>query len=67
MASISEKLNPFWRDIFLNLSEQLAIKDKQEKDIINILSQPIWIKFNIKRNGKSFIIEKYYYNGAFFY
>ena len=66
LASISEKLNPFWRDIFLNLSELLAIKDKQEKDIINILSQPIWIKFNIKRNGKFFIIEKYYYNGAFF-
>jgi hypothetical protein len=66
LASISEKLNSFWRDIFLNLSELLAIKDKQEKDIINILSQPIWIKFNIKRNGKFFIIEKYYYNGAFF-
>jgi hypothetical protein len=39
LASISEKLNPFWRDILLNLSELLTIKDEEEKDIINILSQ----------------------------
>jgi hypothetical protein len=54
LASISEKLNPFWRDILLNLSELLSIKDEQEKDIINILSQPIWLNFNIKRNGNFF-------------
>ena len=66
LASISEKLNPFWRDILLNLSELLTIKDEEEKDIINILSQPIWLNFNIKRNGNIFIIEKYCYNGVFF-
>ena len=66
LESISDKLNPFWRDILLNLSELLTIKDEEEKDIINILSQPIWLNFNIKRNGNVFIIEKYCYNGVFF-
>jgi hypothetical protein len=33
LASISEKLNPFWRDILLYLSELLAIKDEQDKHI----------------------------------
>ena len=57
----SEKLNPFWRDILLSLSELLAIKDEEDKHIINILSQPIWLNFNIKRNGICFNIEKYCY------
>jgi hypothetical protein len=39
LASISEKLNPFWRDILLNLPEQLTIKDEQEKDISSIWGQ----------------------------
>jgi hypothetical protein len=56
----------FWIDILLNLSDLLPIKDAEEKDIINILSQPIWLNCNIKRNGKFFIIEKYCYNGVFF-
>ena len=30
LTSISEKLNPFWRDILLNLSELLTMKDEQE-------------------------------------
>jgi hypothetical protein len=29
LASISEKLNPFWGDILLNLSELLTINDEQ--------------------------------------
>ena len=57
LESISNKLNPFWRDILLNLSELLPPKDEEEKNIINILSQPIWLNFNIKRNGIFF----YYY------
>ena len=65
MESISAKLNPFWRDTLLNLSELLPIKDQEETYIINILSQPIWLNFNIKRNCKVFIIEKYCYNGVF--
>jgi hypothetical protein len=48
------KLNPFWRDFLLNLSEMLAIKDEEEKYIINIMSQPIWFRFNIKRNDNFF-------------
>ena len=63
---ISDKLNPFWRDILLNLSERLPIKDEEEKDIINTLSQPIWLNLNIKRNGNLFIIVKYCYNGVVF-
>ena len=54
LESISNKLNPFWRDILLNLSELLPPKDEEEKNIINILSQPIWLNFNIKRNGNFF-------------
>ena len=50
LESISIKLNPFWRDILLNLSELLPPKDEEENNIINILSQPIWLNFNIKRN-----------------
>jgi hypothetical protein len=54
LESISDKLNPFWRDILLNLSEMLSPKDEEENSIINILSQPIWLNFNIKRNGNFF-------------
>jgi hypothetical protein len=45
LESISNKLNPFWRDILLNLSELLPPKDEEENNIINILSQPIWLNF----------------------
>ena len=51
LESISNKLNPFWRDILLNLSELLPPNDEEENNSINILSQPIWLNFNIKRNG----------------
>ena len=53
---ISDKLNQFWRDIPLNLSELLSIKDEVENDIINILSQPSWLNFNIKRNSNFLLI-----------
>ena len=48
--NISTKLNPFRRDIVLNLSDFLPIKDEEENNIINIMSQPIKLNFNIKRN-----------------
>ena len=67
LDSISDKLNPFWRDILLNLSELLPIKDEEEKDNINTLSEPIWLNLNIKRNGNIFIIVKYCYNGVVFF
>jgi hypothetical protein len=57
LESISNKLNPFWRDILLNLSELLPPKDEEENNIINILSQPIWLNCNIKRNGIFFISQ----------
>ena len=66
MESISDKLNPFRRDIVLNLSDFLPIKDEEENNIINIMSQPIKLNFNIKRNKTFFIIEKYCYNSVFF-
>ena len=44
LESISDKLNPFRRDIVLNLSDFLPIKDEEENNIINIMSQPIKAK-----------------------
>jgi hypothetical protein len=42
LASISEKLNPFWRDILLNLSKLLTIiKDEQENILLTSL-----VKYN---------------------
>ena len=52
LESSSDNLNPSWRDILLNLSE-----DDEENDIINIWSQPIWFNYNTNRNCKVFIIE----------
>jgi len=66
LESISDKLNPFWRDILLNLSELLPPNDEEENNFINILSQPIWLNFNVKRNGNFFIIDRYCYNGVLF-
>ena len=51
LKSNADMLNPFWRDIPLNLSELLPPNDEEENNVINILSQPIWLNFNIKRNG----------------
>jgi hypothetical protein len=48
LDSFSDKLNQFWRDTLLNLSELLPIKDEAEYNITNILSQPIWFNFSIK-------------------
>ena len=58
MESISDKLNPFRRDVVLNLSDFLPIKDEEENNIINIMSQPIKLNFNIKRNKTLFFIIK---------
>ena len=52
LESNSDNLNPSWRDIRLNLSE-----DNEENDIINIWSQPIWSNYNTNRNCIVFIIE----------
>ena len=52
LESSSENVNPSWRDILLNLSE-----DDEENDIINIWSQPIWLNYNTNRNCSVFIIE----------
>ena len=56
--SISTKLNPFRRDVDLNLSDFLPIKDEEENNIINIMSQPIKLNFNIKRNKIFFYFGK---------
>jgi hypothetical protein len=48
LDSFSDKLNQFWRDTLLNLSELFPIKDEEEYNITNILSQPIWPHFRIK-------------------
>ena len=59
LETISDHLNPSWRDILLNLPE-----GDEENDIINILSQPISFDYNIERNGTVFIIWNYCYNSA---
>jgi hypothetical protein len=50
LEKIAEKVNPFWKDYFFNLSEL-----KQEKgelvDIQHILSQPLWLNPLIKIGG----------------
>jgi hypothetical protein len=63
-SSVFQKVISFWRDILLNLSELLPPNDEKENNIINILSQPIWLNFNV--NGNFCIIDKYCYNGVFF-
>jgi hypothetical protein len=42
LESISNKLNPFWRDILLNLSELLPPKDEEENNIINKFVPSLW-------------------------
>jgi hypothetical protein len=67
LESVSDKLNPFLRDIHLNLSELFPQKDDEENSIIKILSHPIWLEFNIKRSG-NFIFFSYWrilLNGVF--
>ena len=66
LEKIAKKLNPFWRDIFLNLAKLKPEKVKDENNPINILSQPIWLNINIKRCGKPFIFENYCNDGIFF-
>ena len=41
LKSNADMLNPFWRDILLNLSELLPPKGDDENNIINILCQSI--------------------------
>ena len=47
LEKIAEKVKPFWKDVFLSLSEK-----KQKKgelvDIQHVLSQPIWLNPVIK-------------------
>jgi hypothetical protein len=47
---IKEIVKPKHRDILLNLSELLPIKEEEETTFINILSQIIELNFNAKRN-----------------
>ena len=54
---LSDKLNTFRRDIAHNLSDFLPIKDEEENNIINIMSQPIKLDFNIKRNKKNSLLK----------
>ena len=62
---IAEKVNPFWKDVFLNLSEL-----KQEKgelvDGQHVLSQPIWLNPWIKIGGNMCMNKICCENGVFF-
>ena len=50
LEKIAEKVNPFWKDAFLNLSE---LKQETGKlvDSQHVLSQPIWLNSLIKIGG----------------
>jgi hypothetical protein len=65
LEKIAEKVNPFWKDYFLNLSEL-----KQEKgrlvDIQHVLSQPIWLNPLIKIGGNMCMNKICCKNGVFF-
>jgi hypothetical protein len=54
-----------WNDKKYQFTELLPPKDEDENNIINFLSKPIWLSFNIKRNGNLFIIDTYFYNDVF--
>jgi hypothetical protein len=57
LEKIAEKVYPFWKDVFLNLSEL-----KQEKgelvDIQHVLSQPIWLNPVIKIGDNNYVYEQ---------
>ena len=65
LEKIAEKVNPFWKDVFLNLSEL-----KQEKgelvDSQHVLSQPIWLNPLIKIGGNMCMNKICCENGVFF-
>ena len=65
LEKIAEKVNPFWKDAFLNLSEL-----KQEKgelvDGQHVLSKPIWLNPLIKIGGNMCMNKICCENGVFF-
>ena len=50
LEEIAEKVNPFWKEVFFNLSELKYEKGKLV-DIQHVLSQPIWLNPYIKIGG----------------
>ena len=78
LEKIAEKVNPFWKDVCLNLSEL-----KQERgelvDSQHVLSQPIWLSPSIEigvnmcmnkiccENGVFFVNDLISENKMFFY
>jgi hypothetical protein len=51
-GKIAEKVNPFWKDVFLNLSE-LKQKKGELVNTQHVLSQPIWLNPLIKIGGNT--------------
>ena len=65
LEKIAEKVNPFWKDVFLNLSE-LKQKRGELVDSQHVLSQPIWLNPLIKIGGNMCMNKICCENGVFF-
>ena len=64
IQKISTKLNPFWRDIFLNWS---TISEGEEVNgATHVKCQPIWSNPSITNNGKVVLNEKWQKKGYVF-
>ena len=65
LEKIAEKVTPFWKDVFLNLSE---LKQEKEElvDIQHVMSQPIWLNSLIKIGGIMCMNKICCENGVFF-
>ena len=65
LETLAKKLNPFWRDIFLNFS-RLKEKTEAVSQAEDVLSQSIWLNSCIKIDGKMWINTKCCENNVFF-
>ena len=64
IEKISTKLNPFWKEGFLNWSK--IIQSEEVNDATHVNYQPIWLSPSIKINGKVAQNEKWQEKGIFF-
>ena len=63
LEKIAEKANPFWKYVFMNLSE---LEKGQLVDGQHDLSQPIWLNRLIKIRGNMCMNKIYCENGVCF-
>ena len=64
MECLARKLNPFWKDVFMNYSK--ILKDQTVRDGKDVLSQSIWLNPCIKIGGQMCVNAKCCENNVFF-